>query len=178
MVPRHAAAPLETLVVAPPLDAKSRRATLVVGLPTPDWRVDEIRDEAAEHTDSGAHGLPAEVARFLVEVIDRLRGTETDLARTKKQRTYVAQVLGGITMESTEGGENVDRLADLTLDEVERLRKERTVLLAALSDLYDLGRQESIEDGDLEAAQANARSALRFARESKPATVAPFEVAP
>jgi hypothetical protein len=37
-------------------------------------------------------------------------------------------------------------------------------LLSALSELYELGRQESIEDGELEAAQKAARAALRKAQ--------------
>ena len=60
-------------------------------------------------------------ARYILADNERQR-LEADLARIKKQRAYVAEILGGITMESTEGGDNVDRLADLTRAEFERLR--------------------------------------------------------
>lgn len=35
-----------------------------------EWQLDEIREECAEHTESGAAGLPADRARLIVELID------------------------------------------------------------------------------------------------------------
>lgn len=37
---------------------------------TPEWRLDEIRAECADHTDSGAHDLSPERARLIIELVD------------------------------------------------------------------------------------------------------------
>jgi hypothetical protein len=92
---------------------------------TPDWRIDELRAEAAEHQESGASGLPADRARFIVEVVDRMRAAETEMASL---RARVEQHEAAAAKLSDAG------LAELTAlqEENARLREEVLRCNAAL----------------------------------------------